>query len=234
MAVGLCLALVAPIASAAPAAPVAFECEMSVRTTSHGVVERMKLTTKGDYRHVQMRTGAGLKILFIRNRQGMYHLNMHTNDGAKYPPSWVKAFERRLMTPGPQGDPWVFLKSVQAKKTGRQTVNGRAAEVWTYSLPMKTGKSQVVRVYMDTKERRPVKADLRMPISRDRIDTVVIEYSKYRWGFPLADSFFNLPRGAKIVDLPEEEKPNALPGGPAPSEKPAGSKRASNQGGARP
>src|SRR4051812_4098031 len=86
---GLTLAVTAGVAGAAPAPlPTTFECEMVVRTASYGVLERSQLTTKGDLMRYQKRTGAGLKILFIRNHQGTYHLNMHTNDGAKWPASW--------------------------------------------------------------------------------------------------------------------------------------------------
>jgi hypothetical protein len=172
----------------------------------------------------QKRTGAGLKLLFIRNHEGTFQLNMHTNDGAKYGPKWAKAAERRLVTPGPQGDPKIFLKGVSARRIGRETVNGRAAEVWTYNLPeavmvsdgpgkpaKMVTKPLLVRLYLDAKEQRPLKVETQMQLAqgtgRGRVDTVSVEYTKYRWGFPLQDSFFNLPRGAKWVDLTQADPP---------------------------
>jgi hypothetical protein len=200
----LCLtfALVVQVGSAAPsAAPNTFECEYVVRTPTYGVVDRGHYTSKGNYVRFQKRSGAGLKLLFIRNGKGTYQLNMHTNDGAKYGPDWAKDAERRLVTPGPQGDPKIFLKGVKAKRTGTELVNGRTADKWTYDLPTPMRKPLVVHVFTERKTQRPLKVETRMQLARGRVDVVTIEYRTYRWGFPLPDSFFNLPAGAKVVDL---------------------------------
>jgi hypothetical protein len=82
---------------------------------------------------------------------------------------------------------------------------------------------------MDVKEKRPVKVELRTEIAKDRVDLVTIEYKSYRWGFPLSDSFFNLPPGAKLVDLGNPEAgPIRVPGGPKGEEKAAPPKRTSS------
>jgi hypothetical protein len=214
---GLVLALALRVATAAPPSPPkTFECEYVVRTPVYGVVDRAKYTSKGDLVRYQKRSGAGLKLLFLRNRQGTYQLNMHTNDGAKYGPDWVKNSERLLVTPGPQGDPKVFLKGVRARRTGREKVNGRTADVWTYDLPTVMQKPIVVHLYMDQREQRPVKVETRMQLSQGkgigRTDIVTIEYASYRWGFPLPDSFFDLPKGAKLVDLGTPEAIKQLRG----------------------
>jgi hypothetical protein len=226
--VGLAVGVVAQAVGAAPAAKQpTFECEMVVRTSTHGVVDRSKLTTKGNLVRLQKRTGAGLKILFIRNRQGTYHLNMHTNDGAKWPASWAQDAERRfrLLTGGPQGDPQAFLKMVKARRTGREQVGNRSTEVWTYSLPTTMSRPQVVRVFLDVKGKRPVKTEMRMPIAAGRVDTVTIEYPSYRWDFPLPDSFFDLPRNAKVVDLKDVDKgTSGIPGAPKSDKMPASAK----------
>jgi hypothetical protein len=231
---GLTLAVALPAPAASPTET--FQCEMVVRTTTYGVVDRATLTTKGDWLRYQKRTGAGLKLLFIRNRQGTYHVNLHTNDGAKWPPSWAKDLNGRLMvTAGPQGDPQRFLNKVKARRTGRQSVNGAPAEVWAYSLPTKLGKPQAVRVFMDVKEKRPVKVEFRTQVAPSRTDLMTIEYPVYRWNFPLPDSFFNLPPGTRLVDLgnPEAER-IVVPGGTKGSEKPAPVKRTSAAVGSAP
>lgn len=215
---GLALVLVLQVAMAAPPAPpTTFECEYVVRTPLYGVVDRAKYTSKGGYVRYQKRSGAGLKLLFLRNKQGTFQLNMSTNDGAKYGPDWAKDADRLLVTPGPQGDPKIFLKGVKARRSGQETVNGRLADVWSYDLP--TGvqingkfatKSLPVRMFMDHKEQRPLKVETRMQLSAGRgvagrTDIVTIEYASYRWGFPLPDTFFGLPKGAKFVDLGSPE-----------------------------
>src|SRR5262249_27657680 len=124
----------------------------------------------------------------------------------------------------PQGDPKIFLKGVHAQRVGREKVSGRMAEIWTYNLPEAimvsdgpgkpakvSQKALLVRLYMDAKEQRPLKVETQMQVAqgsgRGRVDTVSVEYSSYRWGFPLADSFFKLPSGAKWVDLTQADPP---------------------------
>jgi hypothetical protein len=83
------------------------------------------------------------------------------------------------------------------------------ADVWTYDLPTVMRRPMGVRLFMDQKEQRPVKVETRMQLSQGartgRTDIVTIEYASYRWGFPLSDSFFDLPKGAKFVDLGSPE-----------------------------
>jgi hypothetical protein len=227
--IGLIAVVTAQSTGAAPRSkPDTFQCDMVVRTTTHGVIDRAKLTTKGNLMRLEKRTGAGLKLLFIRNHQGAYQLNMHTNDGAKWPKEWQRDADRLLVTMGPQGDPSVFFKGVDARRTGRKTIDGRLADVWSYSLPTTAGKSQAVRVYMGVKEKRPLRVEAQVPAAPGQMASVVIEYSVYRWGFSLPDSFFNLPPGAKVVDLGNPGKdPIVVPGGPQRPAKPAPAKRAS-------
>jgi hypothetical protein len=178
-----------------------FQCDYTIRTPTYGVVEKATLTTKGKLVKYQRGTGAGLKLMFLRNRKGTYHINVHTNDGARWPKMWEKDFDNRLMTPGPQGDPMAFLKGVHAKRTGQERVNGQRAEVWSYKLPTLRGEPQRVHVFLDPQTKRPLKAEARTQVAANQYETVVIQYKTYRWDFPLSDSYFDLPRGAKIADL---------------------------------
>jgi hypothetical protein len=221
---GASLGLAAPGVMGAPKVqPATFEAEYVVRTSSYGLLQKAKLTTKGNMLRYQQRTGGGLKLLFLRNHGGTYHINLHTNDGARWPAAWAKNFENRLFTGGPQGDPWVFLKAAHARRTGRETVNGRTAEIWTYRLPSTTGQDQVCRLAMDVKQRRPLQVEIRTQVMPGKADRVIVEYQSYRWNFPLPDSYFDLPRGARLVDLGH---PNAPPFTAGPGRQGAG-KRAS-------
>jgi hypothetical protein len=217
----IALAAAAVSAGAAPArvpahpaaGPVAtFQCEFAIRTATYGVIQRGTLTRKGKLLRYQPRTGGGLRLLYIRNRHGTYHINLHTNDGALWTPELAQRIEDRLMLPGPQGDPRAFFKVVHARRTGRERVDGRATDVWTYTLPAEAGKQQVVHVFVDLKTGRPLRAETRAQIAPNRSDAVTVDYSCYRWDFPLPDSFFDLPPGAKIVDLNHPEaKPLIVP-----------------------
>jgi hypothetical protein len=199
---GFALMVAVRLAAAAPAErPATFETEFVVRSSTYGIMQQATLTTKGNLLRYQQRTGAGLKLLLIRNHRGAYHINLYSHDGAHWPASWAHMVDRRLVTGGPQGDPQRFFQVAHARRTGRARIDGRTAEVWTYSLPQPAGKAQVVRVFMDAKEKRPLRAEMRMPVAPGRMDTVVIDYHTYRWDFPLPDRFFDVPRGVKIVDL---------------------------------
>src|SRR5438874_10024445 len=115
----LCTLVLAAAARGAGAAPVAtFQCDFVIRTATYGVIQRGTLTTKGKLLRYQPRTGSGLKLLYLRNHHGTYHINLHTNDGALWTPELAKRIEDRLMLPGPQGDPQLFFKVVHARRTG--------------------------------------------------------------------------------------------------------------------
>jgi hypothetical protein len=202
---GALAVIVGAAAAAAAVKQATFQCEYTLRTPTYGVVESATLTTKGRMVRYQKRTGAGLKLLFIRNHQGTYHINMHTNDGARWPLVWEKDLDNRLATPGPQGDPMIFLKAAHATRTGRKKVDGHSVEVWTYGLPTTSGKPQEVTVYLEPKTKRPLKAVTRLWIGAGRVDAFTIEYKTYRWDFPLPDSYFDLPKGAKVADLRKVE-----------------------------
>src|SRR5947209_1629595 len=128
------------VSAAAVVQPPTFQCDYTMRTPTYGVVERSTLTTKGKLVRYQKRTGAGLRLMFLRNHNGTYHINVHTNDGARWPKVWEKDLDNRLMTPGPQGDPVAFLKGAHAKRTGQERLDGQQVEVWTYNLPTPRGE----------------------------------------------------------------------------------------------
>jgi len=55
-----------------------------------------------------------------------------------------------------------------------------------------------------------VKLETRTPTNRGTMNIVAIEYKSYRWNLPLPDSFFDLPRGARISTV--NLKTATLPG----------------------
>jgi hypothetical protein len=189
--------------AAKPAAPQTFACEIGVRSSTYGMVDSSKLWMKGTYLRWEKRSGAGLRILLLRNAKGVYQINQASHDGHKWPKDWEKELSPRVnLVGGPQGDPWVFLQKVKAKRTGAETYNGRPCEIWSYTVPgQKKGERQIFRVWMAKPAGTPLKLETRLHTPRGSWNTVGIEYKSYRWGMPLSDSFFDVPRGTKIVDL---------------------------------
>jgi hypothetical protein len=180
----------------------AFAYEIATRTSAYGLVAAEKVWMKGGMLRMEKRTGAGLRILLLRNAKGVYQVNQAVNEGHKWPKAWEKDLPASVnLTGGPQGDPMQFLKRVQGKKTGQETVNGRVCEVWTYSLGKKKGSGQIFRLWVAKLGKQPIKLETRSSTSRGTVNTTAIEYKSYRWGLPLPDSFFDVPRGARISDL---------------------------------
>jgi hypothetical protein len=222
-AVLLALSALAGAATAAPAAkkvasparkPATFACEWGVRSSAYGFVDTTKLWMKGPKVRVEKRTGAGLRVMLLRNGKGVYQLNQATNDGHKWPKEWERDLPQQLnLIGGPQGDPKKFLALVKAKRAGTERYNGRPAEIWAYT--MGTGKQkQSFRVWIATSGGQPLKMETRIPNPRGGTNVIAVDYKIYRWGMDLPDSMFELPRGARISDL-----------GRKPSTKPASMKK---------
>lgn len=180
-----------------------FACEMAVRSSTYGLVDSSKLWMKGSYLRWDKRSGAGLRIMLLRNGKGVYQINQSSHDGHKWPKEWERDLGPQVnLVGGPQGDPWVFLQRVKAKRTGAETYNGRPCEIWSYSVPgTKKGTHQIFRVWMAKPAGTPLKLETRVPTPRGGFNTVGIEYKSYRWGMAIPDSFFDVPQGTKIVDL---------------------------------
>jgi outer membrane lipoprotein-sorting protein len=194
-----------PAKPAKPAANTqAWMCEMGVRSSTYGLVDTSKLWMKGSSLRWEKRSGAGLRIMLIRNSKGVYQINQASNDGHKWPRDWERDLPAQVnLVGGPQGDPRAFLKGVRAKRTGTETYEGRQCDIWSYAAVTgnKRAPKQIFRVWVAKPNFQPMKVETRQPTSRGGFNTVVIDYKTYRWGLNLPDSFFAPPRGSKIVDL---------------------------------
>lgn len=180
-----------------------FACEWGVKSSVYGFVDTSKLWMKGTKLRLEKKTGAGLRIMLLRNGKGVYQINQASNDGHKWPKEWERELPQQVnLIGGPQGDPQRFLKQVKAKRTGQERYSGRPAEIWTYTIgDGKRGPKQTFRLWIANPGGQPLKLETRMPNPRGGFNAVSVDYKSYRWGMDLPDSMFELPRGAKIVDL---------------------------------
>jgi hypothetical protein len=180
-----------------------FASEMAVRSSTYGFVDSSKLWMKGSFLRWEKRSGAGLRIMLLRNAKGVYQINQSSHDGHKWPKVWEKDLAPQVnLVGGPQGDPHAFLQKVKAKRTGAESYNGRPCEIWSYSAPgQKKGERQIFRVWLAKPAGTPVRLETRVRTPRGGFNTVGIDYKSYRWGMAIPDSFFDVPAGTKIVDL---------------------------------
>lgn len=189
-----------------------FACEWGVRSSAYGFVDTTKLWIKGSKVRLEKKTGAGLRVMLLRNEKGVFQMNQATNDGHKWPKEWERELPQQInLIGGPQGDPEKFLRIVKAKRTGQERYNGRPAEIWSYTMGQGKQK-QAFRVWIATSGRQPLKMETRIPNPRGGTNTIAVDYKVYRWGMELADSLFELPRGARFSDLgrPASAKPASL------------------------
>jgi hypothetical protein len=196
----------APAASTAKAKPSAgvqtFACEWGVKSSAYGFVDTSKIWMKGTKLRMEKKTGAGLRVLLLRNGKGVYQINQAVNSGHKWPKDWERELPQQInLIGGPQGDPKLFLKQVKAKRTGQESYSGRPAEIWSYTLGGGKAPKQSFRLWLATPGGQPLKLETRMPNPRGGTNAVAIDYKSYRWGMNLPDELFELPRGAKVVDL---------------------------------
>jgi hypothetical protein len=184
-----------------------FACEWGVRSSAYGFVDTTKLWTKGSKLRLEKKTGAGLRVMLLRNDKGVFQLNQATMDGHKWQKDWERGLPQQLnIIGGPQGDPQKFLKLVKAKRVSQERYNGRPAEIWAYS--MGSGKQQQsFRVWIATSGGQPLKMETRIPNPRGGVNVVAVDYKVYRWGMDLDDSLFEVPRGARISDLSRGPSP---------------------------
>jgi hypothetical protein len=209
------------LASTAVAAPAAkpaakavkqaetFACEWGVRSSAYGFVDTTKLWMKGPKVRLEKKTGAGLRIMLLRNGKGVFQLNQATNDGHKWPKEWEREMPQQInLIGGPQGDPQKFLALVKAKRVKQESFNGRPADVWAYTMGSKKHK-QSFRLWIAKSGGQPLKMETRIPNPRGGVNVVGVEYKVYRWGMTLADSLFEVPKGARISDL--GRKPGTKP-----------------------
>jgi hypothetical protein len=209
-------ALAAPAAPAAPAAQAqTFACEWGVKSSIYGVVDTSKLWMKGSKIRMEKKTGAGLRIMLVRNSKGVYQVNQASNDGHKWPKLWERELPAQInMIGGPQGDPQLFLKRVKATLIRKDRYSGRPAEIWGYTMgSTKKGLKQSFRVWIASPGGQPLKLETRLPNPRGGFNVVAIDYKSYRWGMNLPDSLFEVPSGCKIVDLGrgEDLRPRTRP-----------------------
>lgn len=176
---------------AKPIDTVVYEVKLS---SSIGNMGTRKMYRKGNH-FVWETDSAGLKIKFIKNKDGAFMIHPKGRFIAKYPAGTNRESPMTFL-PGPAGDVKEFLAKVKAKKEGEETVDKTLCDIYTYTEPETTWKC---RLWVEQKRLAPVKMQM---TGEKKADTIDVTYLSYRTGAVIAESRFELPEGVEIRPMP--------------------------------
>ncbi len=189
---------------------VVYEVKMK---SPQGDMGTRKMYKKGDFFLWEADT-SGLKLKFVRNKDGAFAINPFGRFAGKYPPGSNRESPMTFL-PGPAGDVKDFLKKNEAKKEGQETIGKTLCDIHTYTE--KETKWQC-KLWVEQKTLRPVKMLMTGAKKNDWVD---VTYVSYRTGGVIAESRFALPKDMEIRPMPKpkEEAPkkegDAAPAPPA-------------------
>jgi outer membrane lipoprotein-sorting protein len=192
-------------------------CSFEVRSRSKvGYRGTSKYFIKGDWVRQEKRSGGGLELILVSNETGMFIRNKHTNYWFKYPDGTNHRLKDRILG-GPIGDVNLFLKKLNAKKTGQEKIKDQMCTIWSYRMPRLKDK---FRLWVSAKTGKPVQLERDFLVGNTRKrDIMIVEYRDYQFNAPLADNLFRIPKNEKIHDVSKtlfsSMQGNAKEGAPA-------------------
>jgi hypothetical protein len=122
----------------------------------------------------------------------------------KYPPGSNRNSPTAFL-PGPVGDVKTFLSKNKAKKIADEKVGKKLCHTYSY-VEKETGRGCKLSVIPKTLS--PVKL---VVLGKKAADNVTSTYLSYKTGVPVADSVFELPKGAKIRPMPSRAASSKKP-----------------------
>lgn len=176
---------------------VTYEVKMSGPTGDMGT---RKMYRKGDY-FVWENESAGMKLKFIKNKDGCFTIHPAGRYAAKYPAGSNRE-STAVFLPGPAGDVREFLKAQEAKKETEEKVGEKLCEVYSYTEKETKWKC---KLWLAKTTMTPVKMVMNGAKKTDVID---VTYVSYKTGVVVAESRFKLPEGIEIRPMPEPKKPD--------------------------
>jgi len=165
-----------------------------------------KMYKKGD-NFVWEADSAGIKMKFIKNKDGAFMLHPMGRFAGKYPPGTNRESPMTFL-PGPAGDVKQFLDKNEAKKEGEEKIDKTLCDIYTYTEKETKWKC---KLWVEQKTLRPVKMVM---TGAKKSDTIDVTYISYRTGAVVADSRFELPKGLEIRPMPEKKDPPKTEGEP--------------------
>ena len=172
--------------------------EVKLKSTNFGVMGVRKMWIKGNNMRWEAKSER-LPLCVVKNQQGTFLVHPWNKIAAKYPDNSLRSMPATYL-PGPSGSPSAFLKSVKARKVGKETVDKQPCQVYAYVEP--NTKSNC-KLWIGAKSGKPVQ--LLVKGARKKQDTVIATYTKYEQGAKVANSLFELPKGYAIRQMPTQK-----------------------------
>ena len=182
---------------------VVYEVQMQ---SPQGNMGTRKMYKKGD-NFVWEADSAGIKMKFIKNKDGAFMLHHLGRFAGKYPPGTNRESPMTFL-PGPAGDVKQFLDKNEAKKEGEEKIDKTLCDIYTYTEKETKWKC---KLWVEQKTLRPVKMVM---TGAKKSDTIDVAYISYKTGLVVADSRFKLPEGIEIRPMPEKKEPPKTEGEP--------------------
>jgi len=169
--------------------------EVKLKSLSFGNMGTRRMYIKGDNMRWEGKVDR-LPFLAIKNSQGAFLIHPWQKIAARYPAESNRNNPRTYL-PGPTESPRVFLAKVKATRCGRETVEKRRCDLWSYFEPT---TRRTCRLWVDAKTGKPVK--IMLVGVKKRMDTIVGIYTKFIVGARISDSLFELPKGCAVRPMP--------------------------------
>jgi len=149
-----------------------------------------KMTMKGS-NFVFEAESAGMKMKVIKNNDGVFLLHPFRKEAGKYPKG-VNRESPMAYLPGPVGDVKAFLAKNKAKAVGKEKIDKKLCDVYTYTEKESGWKC---KLWVSSKDMTPVKLEM---TGTKKGDVRTVTYISYKRGVPVPDSIFQLPKDIKI------------------------------------
>ncbi|MBP6964467.1 MAG: hypothetical protein KBC96_08680 [Armatimonadetes bacterium] len=174
---------------------VVYEVKLS---SPQGDMGTRKMYRRGDH-FLWEYESAGMKMKFVRNKDGAFMIHPTGRYAGKYPPGSNRENPITFL-PGPQGDVKEFLNRQRAERVGEEKVEGRICDIYTY---IESESQWKCKLWVDKKDFVPVKMTMTGAKKTDVIDVI---YLSYKTGVVVAESRFDLPKDIEIRNVPEPKK----------------------------
>lgn len=184
--------------AAKAAQPASVHYELKLKSEAFGNMGARKMWIKGNNIRFEAKS-AKLPLVLIKNGEGVFLVHPWAKIAAKYPAGSDRGNPKTLF-PGPTGPISVFLKKVNAKKHGTETVSKQRCDVYTYADPVAKRNS---RIWVNAKTGKPVQ--LVLTGVNHKVDTITATYTLYEPGASVSDTLFQLPKGYKVRPMPESK-----------------------------
>ncbi len=165
----------------------AFSVSYDQKMTQGREVYQSKVSLKDELFRMDM-TAQGQAMIIIHNAQGTY--TVMPNEGMAMKTPSLRAGQRPIRGAGNYAQ---YLKQQHAERTGAETIDGRACDIYRYT-DSETGELTTAWVWKD--KMFPIKYETETTKGK-----TLVELSNIQLGVAIADDAFQLPAGVQVMDM---------------------------------